>query len=174
MIYLNTPLSERDIKKLKIGEFVYLSGIVVTARDKAHERALNEGAFPIDIENCVIFHSGPIVKRNNNEWKVIAIGPTTSARMNNVESDFIKRFKIRGIIGKGGMNKKIFRENKCIYFAMTGGCASIGAMAVENVKNVYWLELGIPEAVWVLKVRNLGPLLVAIDSNGNSVYENQI
>jgi len=171
MMELRTPLGKEDILKLKAGDIVHLSGEVVTARDKAHQRALDEGGFPVNIKDGVVFHAGPIVKKEN-EWKIVAIGPTTSSRMNSLEPDFIKKFKISAIIGKGGMNssvKEAMRGN-CIYLAMTGGCAALAAKAVKTVKEVHWIELGIPEAVWVLDVENLGPLIVGIDAEGNSLY----
>lgn len=170
---LTTPLTDEGVEKLEVGEIVYLTGIISTVRDKAHERALRLRKFPIDLKNGIIFHSGPIVRREGDRWVIIAIGPTTSSRMNSLEPEFIERFKIKGIIGKGGMNEgvmKSMRENKAVYLSMTGGCAaSIGGM-IEEVRGVYWLDLGIPEAIWVLRVEKFGPLVVSIDAKGNSLY----
>ncbi len=176
---LRTPLSKEDIKKLRTGDMVYLSGEIVTARDKAHQKALKDGEFPADIEDGVLFHAGPIVKKGPiarkeaDGWKIIAIGPTTSSRMNSLEADFIKKFKISAIIGKGGMDSSVIEVMKgnCVYLSMTGGCAALAAKAVKAVKDVHWPELGVPEAVWVLEVENLGPLIVAIDAEGNSIYK---
>ena len=171
---LTIPLTDECVEKLEVGEIVYLTGIISTVRDKAHERALRLGKFPIDLKNGVIFHSGPIVKKEKDEWRIIAIGPTTSSRMNSLEPEFIERFKIKGIIGKGGMNEdvmKSMRENKAVYLSMTGGCAASIAEMVKEVRGVYWLDLGIPEAVWVLRVEKFGPLVVSIDAKGNSLYE---
>jgi len=169
---LRTPLNKEDILKLKVGDIVHLSGTVATARDKAHQKALEEGKFPVEVENGVIFHAGPIVKKEGKGWEIVAIGPTTSSRMNSLESDFIKKFKISAIIGKGGMNSSVAEAMKgsCVYLSMTGGCAALAAKSVKAVKEVHWLELGIPEAVWVLEVENLGPLVVGMDANGNSLY----
>jgi len=114
------------------------------------------------------------VKKIDDKWKIIAAGPTTSARMEALEADFIKTFKVRGIIGKGGMFEKTTRA--CVAFgafygAFVGGCAILAARAMEEVEAVYWLEeLGIPEAVWLLKVNKFGPLTVAIDSHGNNLF----
>ncbi len=169
---LRTPLDKEEIGKITTGDLIYLSGNIVTVRDKAHQKALREGEFPFDIENGVIFHAGPIVRRENDGWKIVAIGPTTSSRMNSLESDFIKKFKISAIIGKGGMNSSVIEAMKgnCIYLSMTGGCAALAARSVRAVKGVKWLDLGVPEAVWFLKVENLGPLVVGIDLKGNSLY----
>jgi len=172
-MYLITPLKNAEIKNLNLGEVVYLSGIIYTARDKAHQKALAEGKFPGDIRGGVIFHSGPLAKKEKDEWKMIAIGPTTSSRMNSLEPEFIEKFGIAAIIGKGGMNKKVAEamKGKAIYLAMTGGCAARAASQIKKVKGVEWLELGEPEAIWVLEAEKLGPLIVAIDAKGNSIYD---
>ncbi len=172
---LTTPLTDEDVEKLNIGEIIYLTGIIFTARDKAHERALRLKKFPADLRGGVVFHAGPIVKKEKGKWKIIAIGPTTSSRMNSLEPEFIDRFRIGGIIGKGGMNEdviKSMRKNKAVYLSMTGGCASSTSRMIKEIKKVYWLNLGIPEAVWILEVEKFGPLIVAIDTEGNSLYEN--
>ncbi len=173
MISLKTPLSESDIAKLKVGDVVYLSGTIATGRDRAHEKALKDGEFPVDIRDGVIFHAGPVVKKEDGRWRIVAIGPTTSSRMNPVEAEFIKRFGVRAVIGKAGMGREVVdaMENKAVYLAMTGGCAAIAANSIKEVKKVYWLDLGVPEAVWVLEVNRLGPLIVGIDSHGSSLYE---
>lgn len=175
MVELRTPLSGEDVKRLKRGDIVYVSGVIYTARDRAHEKSLGLRKFPADLTGGIVFHAGPIVKKEKDRWKIIAIGPTTSSRMNSLEPEFIERFRIRGIIGKGGMNEdvmKSMRKNKAVYLSMTGGCAASIAEMIKEVKKVYWLNLGIPEAVWVLKVEKFGPLIVAIDAKGNSLYEN--
>jgi fumarate hydratase subunit beta len=172
-MYLITPLKNADIKKLKTGDIVYVSGTVYTARDKAHQKALKEGIFPGDLKGGVVFHSGPLVKKEKNGWKIIAIGPTTSSRMNSSEPGFIERFGISAIIGKGGMDRNVAEAMKgqAVYLAMTGGCAATAASHIKKVLGVEWLELGEPEAVWALETEKLGPLIVAIDANGNSIYD---
>jgi len=170
---LTTPLSKERIRKLKVGDIVYLSGEIFTARDKAHVKALAEKKFPIKTKDGVLFHAGPIVKKTHDRWRIVAIGPTTSARFEHLEGKFIDLFGISAIIGKGGMSKEVVEKmrDKCIYLAATGGCAALLAKAVKKVINVYWLSLGIPEAVWHLEVENFGPLIVAIDARGNSLYK---
>jgi len=122
----------------------------------------------------LVYHVGPVVKKVQDRWKIIAAGPTTSARMEALEADFIKTFGIRGIIGKGGMFEKTTnacKEFGAFYGAFVGGCAVLAARAIEEVETVYWLdELGIPEAVWLLRVNKFGPLTVAIDSHGNNLF----
>ena len=172
-MYLITPLKNADIKKLRAGDPVYVSGRIYTARDKAHQKALKEGRFPGDLKGGVDFHCGPIAKKGKNGWKMVAIGPTTSSRMNEFEPGFIERFGVAAIIGKGGMDKKVLdaMKGKAVYLAMTGGCAATAASRIKEVSSVEWLELGEPEAVWALEAENLGPLIVAMDASGNSIYE---
>ena len=170
---LITPLKDKDIVSLEAGDIVYVSGRICTARDKAHQRALKEGRFPVDLMGGVLFHAGPAVRKKNKSWVVAAIGPTTSSRMNGVEPEFIKQFGVKAIIGKGGMDEKVaeaMKENKCVYLSMTGGCAATAASQIKRVEGVEWLDLGVPEAVWVLEVENFGPLVVGMDSKGNSLY----
>lgn len=178
--YLETPISENDVRKLRVGDVVYISGIIFTARDSAHKRALDLAKagkineIPISFEGLAVYHCGPVVKKLDGEWKVVAAGPTTSRRMEGVEPDFIKTFKVRAVIGKGGMGPnttKAMQEFGAFYGAYTGGAAALAAAAIKRVKEVHWLDLGVPEALWVLEVDKFGPLVVAIDSHGNNIYE---
>ncbi|MBS7657786.1 fumarate hydratase C-terminal domain-containing protein [Candidatus Bathyarchaeota archaeon] len=173
-----TPFSLDFIKKLSIGDEVYLTGEVITIRDMASARAieykLKSKPIPVKLDEAVIYHCGPIVKKINEEWKVISAGPTTSVRMENLTSQLIKLFKIRMVIGKGGVGKeatKALQEYGGVYCAFTGGAGVAAAKMIKKVINVEWLDLGIPEALWVFKVENFGPLIVAIDSKGNNLYE---
>ncbi len=130
-------------------------------------------AIPVDLEGGVLFHCGPLVVKRNG-WELIAAGPTTSARMNGLEPRFIEASGVRGIIGKGGMSRptvNAMKEHGCVYFSMTGGAAVLAAEGIKKVEGVEWLDLGVPEALWILEVENLGPLTVAIDAHGNSLYE---
>jgi len=175
---LKTPITEEQVRKLKVDDVVYVTGTVVTARDQAHSRALQfhkEGKeLPIDLEGLAVFHCGPIVKKEGDRWTVVAAGPTTSTRMDIFEDEFIKNFKVRVVIGKGGMGKRTtdaMQKHGAIYGAFTGGAAVLAAKAVKNVKTVEWSDLGMPEAMWILEVEEFGPLMVAIDSYGSNIYE---
>ena len=176
--HLKTPLSESDVRKLRVGDIVYISGRIFTARDAAHKKMLrlaSEGKeLPFDPRGLLVYHVGPVVRKEDNKWRIIAAGPTTSARMEALEYDFIKTFGIRGVIGKGGMFEKTTQACKefgAFYGAFVGGAAILAASAIEEVEDVFWLdELGIPEAVWLLKVNRFGPLTVAIDSHGNNLF----
>ncbi|MEM0227351.1 MAG: FumA C-terminus/TtdB family hydratase beta subunit [Ignisphaera sp.] len=179
--YLRTPLQEEDVRKLKVGDAIYLTGIVVTARDAAHRRMieyLREGKpLPIDLKGGAIYHCGPVVEKINDEWRVVSGGPTTSTRMELYEADIIKHFGVRLIIGKGGMGSKTAQACKefgAVYTTFTGGAGVLVANAIKRVIRVEWLDLGIPEALWVLDVENFGPLLVTIDTTGRNLTEEVI
>jgi fumarate hydratase subunit beta len=173
-----TPLNKKDISDLKVGDTIFISGILITARDAAHKRMLQylkEGRkIPVEFTNLPLFHCGPLVKNVRNKWKVIAAGPTTSIRMEPYESEIIKELSVRLIIGKGGIGKKTKKAMKnfgAAYGTFTGGAAVIAASKIIEVKKVEWLDLGLPEALWVLKVKDFGPLLITIDTNENDFYE---
>ncbi|MBR7153512.1 MAG: fumarate hydratase C-terminal domain-containing protein [Candidatus Methanomethylophilaceae archaeon] len=176
---LNTPLSEQDVRSLKLGETVYVFGPVITGRDEMHIRAIERSVagedVPSDIEGAVLFHCGPImVQREDGTWAVVAAGPTTSARMNKLEPEMIRRFGIRAIIGKGGMSKDVaeaMREVGCVYLAATGGAAISLAEGLSRCTGVEWLDLGMAEAMWRFETERFGPLIVAMDAEGNSLYE---
>ncbi len=175
---LRTPLSEADVAALKVGDTVTVDGTVITGRDEVHIRALEharEGRkLPVDLTGAIIFHSGPIMRKDAGRWMAIAAGPTTSSRMNSMEPEFIERFKIRAIIGKGGMSQPTVDAMSrfgCVYLAFTGGAAVQGAAGIKDVRGVEWLDLGMPEAMWILEVKEFGPLTVAIDAHGNSLYK---
>jgi len=174
-----TPISEEDVRKLKVNDVLYITGTIVTARDAAHKRALEQfkqgKPLPINLEGLAIFHCGPIVKKEGDKWVVVAAGPTTSTRMDQFEDEFIEAFKVRVVIGKGGMGKKTtdaMQKHGAVYGAFTGGAGVLAAKAIKNVKTVEWLQdLGMPEALWIFDVEEFGPLTVAIDSHGNNLFE---
>jgi len=176
---ISLPADKEEIRKLKTGDIVYLNGIFYTLRDEGHIRALKmyekNKKLPVDFKGGAIFHCGPIMKKTKKGWSVIAAGPTTSARMNPLEPGFIEIFRPGFIIGKGGMNKKTrnaMKKHGCVYLSITGGAAALGAKGIKKVHDVYWYELGMPEALWVLEAKIFGPLIVSMDSNGSSLYEN--
>jgi fumarate hydratase subunit beta len=175
---LKTPIAEEDVRKLKVNDVIYITGTVFTARDSAHKRALDyykQGKkMPINPQGLAVFHCGPIVKKENDKWTIVAAGPTTSTRMDLFEDEFIKSYEVRVVIGKGGMGKKTtdaMKKYGAVYGAFTGGAAVLAAKAIKNVKSVEWFDLGMPEALWILEVEDFGPLTVAIDSHGNNLFE---
>ncbi|SDF34054.1 fumarase, class I beta subunit [Methanolobus vulcani] len=172
---LNTPLKKEDVDKLNAGDIVYLNGTVYTARDEAHARILEmaeeKKELPFDLEGAVIYHCGPLMKGKDDGWEVVAAGPTTSARMSKMTPALLDIHDVRAFVGKGGMdNVTEAMKGKSVYLAFTGGCAALAAMSIEKVTTVHWLDLGMPEAVWELKVENFGPLVVGIDSHENDLF----
>jgi fumarate hydratase subunit beta len=175
---LTTPISEEDIRKLRTNDILYITGTIFTARDEAHERALEwfkEGKeLPIAPSGLGVFHCGPIVRKVDGEWEIVAAGPTTSTRMEMFESEFLEAFKPRVIIGKGGMGPKTtaaMQKVGAVYGAYIGGAAVLAAKAVRKIIDVSWLDLGMPEALWIMDVNRFGPLIVAIDSHGSNLYD---
>ena len=169
---LNVPIKDENLKELNAGDVVYLTGNIITARDQAHKRLLEEGS-PLDIEGAVLFHAGPIISQDEDGYKMVAIGPTTSMRMNPYQSDVLDMGP-KIVIGKGGMDdtvREALIRNEALYVVATGGCAALYVDAVEEIESVDWLDLGMPEAMWNLKVKDFGPLIVAMDSHGKSLYE---
>jgi fumarate hydratase subunit beta len=173
--YLKTPVSEKDVRKLKAGDLVYVSGTVITARDEAHLKALElheKGEEPpVGFKGNGIFHCGPIMQKDEEgKWQVIAAGPTTSARMEIFQDKFIEVFRPAIIIGKGGMGErtsKACQKYGCVYGAFTGGAALLAARGIKEVEDVFWFEeLGMPECLWVYRTENFGPMIVTIDTHG--------
>lgn len=177
--HLKTPVpAEEEIRNLRAGDLIYVTGTVITARDEAHLKALelNEKgeAPPVDFKGNGVFHCGPIMQKDDSgEWRVVAAGPTTSARMEIFQDEFIKVYRPSVIIGKGGMGKRTAeacQEYGCVYGAFTGGAALLAAQGIKNVRDVFWLEeMGMPECLWVYDVEDFGPMIVTIDTHGGNL-----
>ena len=143
---LTTPISAEDLKDIKIGDIIYLNGSMTTCRDVAHRRLVEEGReLPVDVRNNAIFHAGPIIRPlENDKFEMVSVGPTTSMRMEKFEYEFVQKSGVRVIIGKGGMKENTERACK---------------------------EFGIPETLWNCRVKEFGPLIVSIDTEGNNLFE---
>lgn len=163
-VRLTTPLGA-GVLDLMAGDHVELSGIVYTARDEAHLR-MREKGIPFTPEGAVIYHCGPVIQ----DGKVIAAGPTTSARMNEMEGFLIEK-GVRAFIGKGGMGTTVRDQlkGKGVYFAFTGGCAALASTRM-TLKGVHYEDLGMAEAVWAIELDRL-PLVVGIDSHANDIFD---
>lgn len=169
---LALPLSEADVRGLKVGDVVLLSGPMFTGRDAVHKYLFDGGDLPV-IKGGVIYHCGPVMLEKNGKYQVMAAGPTTSIREEPYQAEVIKRFNLRGVIGKGGMGEKTrqaCREHGCAYLHAIGGAAQIYAKCVEEVSGVSLEQFGSPEAVWHLRVKNF-PVVVTIDAHGGSLHE---
>lgn len=172
---LTTPIKNEDIEQLEAGDIVYLDGYLITCRDMPHRRLVELGRqLPVDLQGLAIFHAGPIVAKDGEGWKMISIGPTTSMRMEVHEKEFIKQTGVKLIIGKGGMGPNTeegCKTYKALHAVFPGGCAVLAASEVEKIERVEWLELGMPEAMWVCRVKQFGPLIISIDTKGNNLFE---
>ncbi len=175
---LTTPIQDADLEDLKIGDIVYLSGYLVTSRDDVHTRLVKQGKeLPVDLKGKAIFHAGPIMvpcETSGSGYKVVSIGPTTSMRMEKFQKEFLEQTGVKLIVGKGGMGPKTTegcKNEKAIHCVFPGGCAVLAAHCVEEVEDVQWLDLGMPEAMWVMRVKEFGPLIVSIDTHGGNLFE---
>ena len=168
---LQTPISEADIRSLKVGDVVLLNGTIYTGRDAVHKYLYDGNELDL-IQGGVIYHCGPVVIQQDGEYRVMAAGPTTSIREEPYQGDLIKRFDLKAVIGKGGMGEKTkqaCQEHGSVYLHAIGGAAQIYARCVEKVVSVHLEQFGSPEAVWELKVKDF-PAVVTIDAHGNSMH----
>lgn len=173
---LKTPVTEEDIKDIRIGDIVYLEGTLVTCRDVAHRRVVEEGLeLPVDVRGKAILHAGPIIKDNgNNEYEMISVGPTTSMRMEKFEEEFIKETGVKLVVGKGGMGpgtERGCKKYKALHLVYPAGNAVFAATKVNQIMDAQWKDLGMPETLWVCDVSNYGPLIVSIDTFGDNLFE---
>ena len=173
---LQLPLSINDVRDLHIGDHLLLSGLIVTARDMAHKWMTEEN--PSDVRDVLkggaIYHCGPIMLKESDTWVCRAAGPTTSIREEPYLADVIQEYGLRCVIGKGGMGERTAEALKAYnaaYLFAVGGAAVIYADTVESVEGVYQLsEFGVPEAMWVLKVKDF-PVIVSMDCHGESLHD---
>lgn len=185
---LTVPISEEEIRSLQVGEAVSLNGVIVTARDAAHkymvENFIKTQGNPPPTETAlyeelkkvlgggVIYHCGPVVQKSGDRWTFVAAGPTTSIREEPYQAEVIGHFGVRAVIGKGGMGAKTLKacqEYGAVYLHAIGGAATFIADSVKEVLTVYKLELGTPEAFWVIRVEDF-PAVVTMDSHGGSLH----
>ncbi len=173
---LKTPIRAEDLAGIQIGDVIYLTGRLVTCRDVAHRRLIERDMqLPVDLQGLAIFHAGPIVKKEHEKYLMVSIGPTTSMRMEKFEKEFIARTGVKVVIGKGGMGARTAeacKEHQAIHCVFPGGCAVLAATEVEEIEGVEWMELGMPESLWICRVKEFGPLIVSIDTAGNNLFEN--
>ena len=177
---LTTPIKDEDLEALNIGDVVYLTGTLVTCRDVAHRRLIEQGReLPVQLKGGAIFHAGPIVrKKDDGEYEMVSIGPTTSMRMEKFEREFIKQTGVKLIVGKGGMGPETAagcQENKAVHAIFPGGCAVLAATQVEEIEGAEWQDLGMPETLWINRVKEFGPLIISIDTKGkNLISQNKV
>jgi len=186
---LTVPISEETIRELTVGEPVSLNGVISTGRDAAHKYMIDnfiktngqppqsEQALYDELKDIlgdgVIYHCGPVVQQEGGVWRFVAAGPTTSIREEPYQADVIEHFKLRAVIGKGGMGPKTLaacQESGAVYLHAIGGAASLIAQSVKEVITVHKMEFGVPEAFWVIRVEDF-PAVVTMDSHGNSLHK---
>jgi fumarate hydratase class I len=177
MTKLTTPISEETIRALKVGDQVLITGRLFTGRDAVHKYLHEGGALPpeVDLKDGVLYHCGPVViKDDQDQWKCVAAGPTTSIREEPYQWQVIRDFGLRGVIGKGGMGDRTLaacQEHGCTYLHAIGGAAQVLAECIKKVNGVYMMEeFGAPEAIWEFQVEDF-PAVVTIDSHGGSLHK---
>lgn len=173
---IKLPATESSVRRLDVGDIVRVTGLVHTMRDMGYRRmveTIQRGEPPsFDLTEGAIWHCGPIARNVDGRWQIVAAGPTSSSRFTELGARLVEMCKVRFTIGKGTMGPPMvsaLSKVGGVYLVSTGGCAVLYAQQITNVENVHWLELGMPEATWVLKVEKLGPLVVGIDSKGNTL-----
>ncbi|MGM7636789.1 fumarate hydratase [Bacillus sp. Hm123] len=172
-VTLQAPITEEQIRELKVGDVVRINGMMYTGRDAIHKYLTDHDA-PVDLNGQVIYHCGPVMlKDEEGQWHVKAAGPTTSIREEPYQGDIMKKFGIRAVIGKGGMGPKTLaalKEHGGVYLNAIGGAAQYYADCIKSVEGVDLMEFGIPEAMWHLQVEGF-TAVVTMDSHGNSLHE---
>ena len=172
VVELKAPITEEQIRALKVGDVVSISGRMYTGRDAIHHHLMSHDA-PVDLDGQIIYHCGPVMQKDEaGDWHVRAAGPTTSIREEPYQGDIMKKFGIRAVIGKGGMGPKTLAalsEHGGVYLNAIGGAAQYYADCIKGVEGVDLMEFGIPEAMWHLRVENF-TAVVTMDSHGNSLH----
>jgi fumarate hydratase class I len=171
-VALEAPLGDQQVRSLKVGDVVLLSGPMFTGRDAVHAHLMKHEP-PVDLRGAVLYHCGPVVVKEGERWRITAAGPTTSIREEPYQGEIIKRCGVRAVIGKGGMGAKTLaalKEHGAVYFNAIGGAAQFYAGAITSVDGVSLLEFGTPEAMWHLTVKDF-PVIVTMDAHGNSLHK---
>jgi fumarate hydratase class I len=170
-VVLTAPLTEEMVRALRVGDVVLVSGEIYTGRDAVHAHLMKNPP-PVDLHGAILYHCGPVMLKDGEQWAVKAAGPTTSIREEPYQADIIKKYGVRAVIGKGGMGPKTLAalaEAGAVYLNGIGGAAQYYARTVERVLGVHLMEFGIPEAMWHLRVNNFAAI-VTMDAHGNSLH----
>jgi fumarate hydratase class I len=170
-IVLEAPISEEAVRKLKVGDVVLIKGDMYTGRDAVHAHLMKNPP-PVDLHGAILYHCGPVMLKEGEQWRVKAAGPTTSIREEPYQADVIRKYGVRVVMGKGGMGAKTLaalKECGAVYLNGIGGAAQYYARTVKTVKDVHLLDFGIPEAMWHLRVDGF-PAIVTMDAHGNSLH----
>lgn len=171
---LTTPLSDAEVRQLRLEDTVLLDGVMFGIRDATQIRIFDEGvAPPVDLTGSVCLHTAPGVrKRADGTYEKLSIGTTTSARMDRFAPGLFEKYGVRAIVGKGGLldgSVEAMARYGAVYLAIVGGAAALATLQIEAIEAVWWEDL-MPECFWKFRVKDFGPLIVAIDAHGNSLY----
>ncbi len=171
---LRTPLNEADVRQLQLEDTVSIDGIIYGLRDATQIRIFDEGVDPpTDLTGAVCLHTAPGVRKlADGTYEKISIGTTTSARMDRFVPGLLERYGVRAIVGKGGLlqgSVDAMARAGAVYLAIVGGAAALETLQIEAIEQVWWEDL-MPECLWRFRVKAFGPLIVAIDAHGNSLY----
>jgi fumarate hydratase class I len=170
-VELKPPVTEEQVRRLKVGDVVLISGLIYTGRDAVHHHLMQHDP-PVSLREQILYHCGPVVLKQNGGWKIDAAGPTTSIREEPYEADVIARYGVRAVMGKGGMGPKTLKALErygAVYLNAIGGAAQYYSKCIEKVEGVDLLDLGTPEAMWHLKVKEF-PAIVTMDAAGHSLH----
>jgi len=170
-VVLTPPLTSEAMRLLKVGDVVIIKGEMYTGRDAVHAHLMNNPP-PVDLNGAILYHCGPVMLKSGEEWFVKAAGPTTSSREEPYQAEVLRRYGVKAVIGKGGMGKKTLaglQECGAVYLNGIGGAAQFYARTVKKVLDVHWMEFGIPEAMWHLRVDGF-VAIVTMDAHGNSLH----
>ena len=170
-VVLTAPITEEQVRALKVGDIVLITGEMYTGRDAVHAHLMKNPP-PVDLNGAVLYHCGPVMLQENGKWTVKAAGPTTSIREEPYQADVIGRYGVRAVIGKGGMGPKTLaalKEHGAVYLNGIGGAAQFYARTIKEVLDVNLFEFGVPEAMWHLRVEGF-PAIVTMDAHGNSLH----
>ncbi|MFD1706209.1 FumA C-terminus/TtdB family hydratase beta subunit [Siminovitchia sediminis] len=179
--HLQTPLTDEDIRKLSVGDTVTVDGHIFGIRDANLIRIFDQGIEPPEdlipqLKGAIGLHTAPNVKKNDDgTYEKICVGTTTSTRMDRFTPGLLSKYGMKAICGKGGQYKEgtqAMKDHTGVYLTIVGGAAALETTQIEEIEEVWWEDL-MPEAIWKFRVKNFGPLIVSIDSNGNSMY-NQV
>jgi fumarate hydratase class I len=171
-ISLTAPITEDQVRSLKVGDVVLISGRMFTGRDAVHAHLMKHEP-PVDLRGSVLYHCGPVVVREGEGWRVTAAGPTTSIREEPYQADILERYGVRVVIGKGGMGAKTLaglQKSGAVYLNAVGGAAQFYARCIERVDGASLMEFGTPEAMWHLQVKDF-PAIVTMDAHGGSLHK---
>jgi L(+)-tartrate dehydratase beta subunit len=171
--HLQTPFSETDIRQLHVGDIVYFDGTLFGIRDLTQIYMFDQGHEPpVSLEGMPCIHTAPSLRKTDGKWEKICVGTTTSTRMDRFTPDLIGKYGVRAVIGKGGLlegSLKAMSKHGAVYLAIVGGAAALETKQIEEVEEVYWEHLH-PEALYKFRVKDFGPLTVAMDSHGRNLY----